>query len=106
MNENPDWLVQAGAEKGHEGASPVVTLQLPPDLVVALQQRIQQSGQSQAEVILALLRSACKLAATTDLEAVAPAPVTPDLQSLRARLTQLETLIPRLEVLEGKLIAF
>lgn len=109
MNENPDWLVQAGrAEEGHEGGL-LVTLQLPPDVAMALQQRIQQSGQPQTEVIVSLLRSACGLAATVSadrLEVVEAEQIALELQALRARLTDLEALIPRLESLEGKLIAF
>lgn len=86
-----------------------VTLQIPLDLMTFLQQRSQQLGQTPTEVILALLRAAAGLATKATAEHAAtqsPLAAPQALQTLEARLAQLEALIPRLEVLEGKWNAF
>lgn len=98
-----------------------ITLDLPVDVIVAINQRLRQAGQTQSEVILEVLRSA--LAVDPDRSAVRK-PVDRDsgqthfptieatfqpiqeLQALKLRLRQLEQLIPKVEELEGKLQAF
>lgn len=89
----------------------VVTLKLPPDLAQILLQRSGQVGQSQAEVIVSLLRAA--LGQTSTASPLGAATSTSEylstqqeLHLLKARLGHLESLIPRLELLEGKWLAF
>jgi hypothetical protein len=110
MNQKPDWSLEANQAssssfKPQEQESIRITLQLPSVLAMALQERSRQSGQSQAEVILHLLQTACGLTATV-AEPSAEQVTRQELQALIERLRQLETLLPRLEIIEGKLIAF
>lgn len=118
MTENSDWFSQVDEAEEHLAESTptseqILTLQLPPDLALALQRRCQQLGQTQAEVILALLRSAMQLPSapawqTVDQSELAANQLATqqEVHSLKARLSQLEELIPRLEALEGKWVAF
>ncbi len=91
--------------------SAVVTLNLPSDLALAIEEQRQQSGQPTIEVIVNLLRSALKLPDTPRGSAQTACEMaktsTPEgLEAILERLAQVEALIPRLETLEGKSIAF
>ncbi|MBD3883441.1 hypothetical protein IFO70_16865 [Phormidium tenue FACHB-886] len=83
-----------------------IDVKLPPEVAAAIAQRMEQSGQTQAQVIL----EALQIALRQDPSSLPPAQISvaqPDeLQSLQQRVALLETLIPRLAVLEGKSIAF
>lgn len=83
----------------------IITLKLPADLTQLLQQRSQQSGKSQTEVILAILQSGlCSADANQFSELLQPAsePSREIVEAMQTRLTALEALIPRLVQLEGK----
>jgi hypothetical protein len=115
MNENADWVLQANEAEvlADESISAqlTVTLNLPPALAQLLQQHSGQVGQTQAEAIVSLLESALgsmpvsvpqsSLSLESEHQSTAQ-----ELEMLKARLSQLESFIPRLEVLEGKSIAF
>lgn len=109
----------ARAEDGPAALRPTtVTLHLPADLTEMVQQHSQQVGQSPTEAILTLLRSALQLplagsgdspapsSPTYPTDPAAPAVSPAILRAIQSRLTQLEALLPRLEKLEGKSIAF
>jgi ABC-type Fe3+-hydroxamate transport system substrate-binding protein len=77
MTENLDWFSQVDGVKEHGAESTpsleqILTLQLPPDLALALQERCRQLGQTQTEVILALLRSAMQLTSASSSQSVNP----------------------------------
>ena len=118
MTENLDWFSHKDEDEQQDGSSTLseqlVRLELPPELALALQHYSQQSGQTQTEVISALLQSASRLTSVST-----PAGTSGQFnnvetstaeqqkwQSIETRLTQLEALIPRLEILEGKSRAF
>ncbi|MBF2048257.1 MAG: hypothetical protein EDM05_66815 [Leptolyngbya sp. IPPAS B-1204] len=113
MTEDSDW---SPIDKESISSVPehIVVLQLPADIAMALQQRCQQLGQTKAEVILTLLQSAISLFPTADQQTgnqsntsqASQLATQQDVQLLKARLSQLEEMIPRLEALEGKSIAF
>jgi hypothetical protein len=102
----------------------VVTVELPLDVLAALNQQRHQSGQTQMQVILNALRSALGLTATppnshsishhsisqplsaSDAPALELATLIAEIEQLKARLSQLETVAQRVEDLEGKSIAF
>ncbi|MBF2074893.1 MAG: hypothetical protein IGS50_14185 [Synechococcales cyanobacterium C42_A2020_086] len=79
-----------------------ITLHLSPDLAAALHRYSQQSGQSPAAAITGLLRSALQLTPSTSV----PPALIEEVQRLQDRLSQLEELIPKVEALEGKWLAF
>jgi len=82
-----------------------VTLKLPLEIANAIAQRMSQSGQTQAQVILETL--ALNLKETGLKETAQPDYlVLEELAQLKRRLTELETLIPKVVMLEGKSIAF
>lgn len=121
-------------------------VELPVDILVALSQQVHQSGQTQAQVILAALRSALKVEPvpppfapttpqrnpeqiellpgshaldstvsdrtisdpTTSDPTATPltAPLLAEIEQLKLRLRQLEALIPKVNDLMGKSIAF
>lgn len=97
-----------------------VAIHLPSDVVAAIQQRMDQSGQSQAQIILHMLQSALDVEHPPEAEAAIPKMTTPSpvhpaepspdwinvFETVKARLQHLESLIPKLEDLEGKSIAF
>jgi DNA repair exonuclease SbcCD ATPase subunit len=91
--------------RSRETQSETIMLELPPDLAQLLQQYSQRSGQPPAAVILAILKSALGRSATA-LDSGKPDAALTTLHALEDRLAQLEALMPRLEVLEGKLLAF
>ena len=88
-----------------------VAVELPLAVAAAIAQRMEESGQTQAQVIL----EALQLLLSPD-QALSPNQVLrPDqpqsvedaeLRSLKQRLAALEDLIPRMTALEGKSIAF
>jgi hypothetical protein len=75
-----------------------MTLALPPDLAAAIEQQHQHSGKPQEEILIDLLRQALSVSPTNS--------VNQELEELKQRLSLLEALIPRVENLEGKSIAF
>lgn len=106
-----------------------VTVDLPVDILAALDQQGHRSGQTQTQVILEVLRSALGLDQATFSQLQTgmqmggqtgvPAPngsaqAQPDpsvslmaeVERLKLRLRQLEALIPKVEDLAGKSIAF
>jgi hypothetical protein len=91
---------QLSSETDRTSSQPIeqpIDIKLPPEVAAAIVQRMEQSGQTQAQVILETLQAAFLRAANQ----------TPDeLQGLQQRMTELEKLIPRLAALEGKSIAF
>jgi hypothetical protein len=111
MTENGDQVSEARNADDCDGKSAVqesvVSLKLPADLTEKLQQFSRQSGKSQGEIILAILKSAFAKMAP---EALSYDPMTlkmqQELKLLKIRLTELETLMPRFAALEGKLMAF
>lgn len=109
MTENLDWFSHKDEDKQQDGSSTLpeqlVMLELPPELATALQHYSQQLGQTQAEAISALLQSASGLASVSTPVSTSTAEQQ-KWQSIETRLTQLEALIPRLEILEGKSSAF
>ncbi len=81
-----------------------ITLKLPLEIANAIAQRMSQSGQTQAQVILEAL--ALNLKDMSQDEEAASHPVLEELEQLKRRLVELETLIPKVKMLEGKSIAF
>lgn len=85
-----------------------VTVALPADLAAVLDQHMARLGQTAAQVILEALRSALSLPSSAveahapGLNSAYPSEAAARFQALHARLAKLESLIPRLEVLEGK----
>jgi hypothetical protein len=79
-----------------------VAVELPLDVATAIAQRMEQSGQTQAQVILEALQLVLNQAQPEP----APEPESAELRSLKQRLADLEALIPRMVALEGKSIAF
>lgn len=74
-----------------------LTLALPADIAAAIEQQQQQSGKPSDQILLDLLRQALR---SSD------EPSNLELEQLKHRLSLLEALIPRVEELEGKSIAF
>ncbi len=74
-----------------------LTLSLPADLAAAIEQQQQQSGKPSDQILLDLLRQALSSSHN---------PSASELEQLKHRLSLLEALIPRVEELEGKSIAF
>jgi hypothetical protein len=115
MAESADQFSEANQseaskpDRGYEEQSTqdsVLTLKLPADLTKKLHQYSQQSGKTQAEIILAILKSAFsgmapEVSADRSMEKIQQ-----ELQSLKLRLNELEALTPRLGELEGKSLAF
>lgn len=114
MSENADWFLQADKAEAQEKGTleQVLALKLPSDLAARLQTYSRKLGQTPAEAIVSLLRSALDpntSGTSNDSEPSAPEhsiSTEQELQQLRFRLDQLEGLIPRLEFLEGKCMAF
>jgi hypothetical protein len=81
-----------------------IAVELPLAIAAAIAQRIEESGQTQAQVILEALQLLLSPDQTqsADLQPTGDA----ELQSLKQRLADLEALIPRMTALEGKSIAF
>lgn len=105
----------------------LVTVELPMDVVAALSQLSHELGQTQNQVILEALRSTLGIGnpppepalsdQTQRTQQTATSPSTPpptldlahlqtELERFNARLSQLETIIPKVAELEGKSIAF
>lgn len=110
-----------------------VTLELPVDILAALEQHVYQSGQTQTQAVLEVLRTALGLSQTTNSQ-VSPQDrpeisatneltansanatqtttqttliaLTKEVEQLKNRLHHLEALIPQVENLMGKSIAF
>jgi hypothetical protein len=81
-----------------------ITLSLPADIFAAIDRLSRQSGQSQSQVLLNVLRRG--LSRQPPLPSTVPAGITlENFQQFVARLTALETLPQRVEELEGKLPA-
>jgi hypothetical protein len=74
-----------------------IAIQLPLEIAEAIAQRMQQTGETQAQVILAALQFALHPSERASH---------PALEEIKHRLAELESLIPKVAVLEGKLIAF
>ncbi|NJO41767.1 MAG: hypothetical protein HC769_06900 [Cyanobacteria bacterium CRU_2_1] len=88
-----------------------MTIELPPDVVAAIDQQTHQSGKTQTQVILEALQTALGLdQPTSAMEATTALSLPPEfieeLKRLSARVKELENLIPKVEALEGKSIAF
>lgn len=98
-----------------------VTLELPVDVLAALDQRVYRSGQTPTQAVLEVLRSALGLSQTTshpdhpDIFATHDSAnatqtkliaLTKEIEQLKIRLHHLEALIPKVEDLMGKSIAF
>lgn len=111
MTENADQFSEASnpddCYRESPGQESVVSLKLPADVSEKLQQYCQQSGKTQGEIILAILKSAF---AKMTPEAFSSDPMMlkmqQELRVLKSRLNELETCLPRLEALEGKWMAF
>ncbi|HEY9643688.1 MAG TPA: hypothetical protein V6C57_24580, partial [Coleofasciculaceae cyanobacterium] len=102
MIDNFEFSPNPPASSGREpndSADPPVAINLPLDLAEAIAQRMQQTGQTQTQVILAALRLAFSQKEVASHSAAA-------LEDIKQRLAELESLIPKVTVLEGKLIAF
>lgn len=97
-----------------EPTQPSVTVELPIDLVNAIQQHIcqtgYQTGQTPTQAVLDVLRSALNQPPDPNPSVALTRPLSTDLiaelHRLHARVTQLEALIPKVADLEGKSIAF
>lgn len=92
-----------GSAEGAKTSTRSVNLKLPLDILEAISQRAQQSGQSQTEVLITALRSGLSLNQIP--AAVSQAVTSEAFEELSARLNALEPLVERVGVLEGKLIA-
>jgi hypothetical protein len=82
-----------------------VAVELPLAIAAAIAQRMEESGQTQAQIILEalqLLLSPAQVLSPDQPQSAEDA----ELRSLKQRLAHLETLIPRMTALEGKSIAF
>lgn len=103
MTENSDRFLE---EPYNSDPPEAVLLELSPELSSLLHQRSLQLRQSPVEVILSVLRSALEspLVASNQFDLLSPESTT--VRSIQDRLNQLEALLPRLEVLEGKWMAF
>jgi hypothetical protein len=104
MTENSDPF----PEESHD-LPEAVLLKLPPELARTLHQHSSQVGQSLANTILAILRSALELSASASEDnPLQPSPLQPSqpVRSIEERLNHLEAMLPRLETLEGKWMAF
>lgn len=123
----PKTLLEHPAAVPNSNLQPeeTVTVDLPVDILAALEQQGHRSGQTQTQVILEVLRSALGLDQATfsqlqaEIQTGVPAPngstqAQPDpsvclmaeVERLKLRLRQLEALIPKVEDLAGKSIAF
>lgn len=84
-----------------------VLVELPPALAKLVQQCSQRSGQTQAAVIVSVLKLAFGLASDADPGiSTQLQPLAARLHTVEDRLDQLEGLRARLENLEGKSLAF
>lgn len=134
MTDSLEFLPEPKSPQEYPASAPIagsrqetVTVKLPVDVLTALGQHGYQSEQTQTQIILEVLRSALGLESTTDSHLTnLPAPKAPashlaqptvetakaahvlmaEVEQLKIRLRQLEALIPKVEDLEGKLIAF
>ena len=79
-----------------------VAVELPLAVAAAIAQRMERSGQTQAQVILEALQLLLSPQMPDQIESVEDT----ELRSLKQRLAALEALIPRMVALEGKSIAF
>jgi hypothetical protein len=84
---------------------PPITLKLPLEIANAIAQRMSQSGQTQTQVILEALATNLKETSLNE-KVVSAHPVLEELEQLKQRLAELEALIPKVAMLEGKSIAF
>jgi hypothetical protein len=105
---------QTEQQEAIESQKKLIPVQLPLDIAIAIEQQLKQSEQTQAQDIFEGLRAALGLpskqaAETSNLEQFAE-PATEKLREefrlLKIRLTELESLVPKMESLEGKLTAF
>ena len=80
-------------------------IELPLAVAAAIAERMKQSGQTQAQVILEALQLALSPAQPDPQPELESAELR-ELRSLKQRLADLEALIPRMVALEGKSIAF
>lgn len=131
MTDSLEFLPEPESQQAHPASKPIaavqqqetVTVKLPVDVLAALGQHGYQSEQTQTQIILEVLRSALGLPAAeshpSEAPALRPAPPTietaataasasllAEVEQLKIRLRQLEALIPKLEDLQGKSIAF
>lgn len=132
MTDHPEFLpeperLESSASEPVSDSAPeaTVTVELPVDILTALDRQGQRSGQSQTQMILEVLRSALGLEPAVLSQLHAPAiggeqaahpaddsanpsvtPQIPEVEHLKLRLRQLEALIPKVEDLAGKSIAF
>lgn len=111
MAENADQFSEANKTDECDGESTaqelVIALKLPADLKEKLQHYSQRSGKTQVEIILAVLKSAfAGIAPEAPSADAVSLQMQQELRSLKVRLSELEALMPRLEKLEGKWMAF
>lgn len=112
MTENSDRFSDASETEEHYRESAlqelIVRLELPSDLAEKIQQCSQQSGETQVEVILAILKSTFAEAVPeqSGVADAVPPQIQQEFRALKARLSQLEALMPRLDALEGKSMVF
>ncbi len=106
MTENSDQVSEVShtdnCGRKSTAQETVVSLKLPADLTEKLQRYSQQSGKTQGEIILAILKSALTKMTPEALIDPMALKMQQELKLLKARLSELETLMPRLEALEGK----
>jgi hypothetical protein len=112
FESSPEESKASSNPEAFERQEGALTVELPPDIAAVIHQRSGQSGQAQTQVIVEILRMALSQEqpegslTAADFSADLPKNLPEELQQLQLRLTQLESLIPKLAVLEGKLTAF
>jgi hypothetical protein len=100
---SPENTPVAEPSTSHQPDS-AVTIKLPLELMNAIAQRMQQSGQTQAQIILEELQGAFTRSPEPSVEESPH--FSAELEQLKQRLAELESLFPKVAVLEGKLTAF
>ncbi|MBI4784365.1 MAG: hypothetical protein HY785_24055 [Oscillatoriophycideae cyanobacterium NC_groundwater_1537_Pr4_S-0.65um_50_18] len=106
MTENfessPNRIPAPGNRESMRSPELPITLNLPLAMARAIALRMKQSGKTQAQVILEALASS--FVSNGSAEPVNSA--REELELLKRRLAELEGLIPKVAMLEGKSIAF
>lgn len=105
-------LVPSPSAPSHLNIAPQLTIELPEEVMVAIQHQVQQSGRSPSDLIQEVLHIAFTTVvsppaasdpSSTDSTVLS---LQAEIAQLKTRLSQLEPLIPQVAALAGKLIAF